>query len=255
MMAVFDRKGDLMTVTPTFSPAGRPASASTFAEDQLRLPSFDNQANLRQQVADALRALLITGAMAPGQVYSAPKLAARFGVSATPVREAMLDLVSEGLVTVVRNKGFRVTVLDDKELDSIAELRGLIEVPVMTMVAQECEGVVAEHVEALRPLARQITEAAAAGDLLTYTEVDNEFHLRFLALHENPRVVSVVRDLRLRSRLFGLEALASAGVLAQMSREHEEMVDAALRRDGEAMREVMGRHIGHVRTAWAGRST
>lgn len=239
-----------MTVTPAVSTR----RASVAVEDSLSLPSFDNQANLRQQVADALRALLITGDMAPGQVYSAPKLAARFGVSATPVREAMLDLVSEGLVTVVRNKGFRVTMLDDKELDSIAELRSLIEVPVMTLVAQECEGSVATEVEALRPLARQITEAAAAGDLFTYTEVDNEFHLRFLALHENPRVVSVVHDLRLRSRLFGLEALASAGVLAQMSREHEEMVDAALRRDGEAMREVMSRHMGHVRSAWAGRT-
>ncbi|MEO6997911.1 MAG: GntR family transcriptional regulator, partial [Terracoccus sp.] len=173
---------------------------------------------------------------------------------ATPVREAMLDLVSEGLVTVVRNKGFRVTELDDKELDSIAELRGLIEVPVMGMVAEECDDALALEVERLRPLAIEITKAAASGDLLTYTEVDNEFHSRFLALHGNPRVVSVVHDLRLRSRLFGLESLAAAGVLAQMSREHEEMVDAALRRDGDGMREVMGRHIGHIRSTWAGRN-
>lgn len=228
------------------------AAAPMAAEDALTLPSFDNQANLRQQVGDALRALLITGDMRPGQVYSAPKLAARFGVSATPVREAMLDLVSEGLVTVVRNKGFRVTELDDKELDSLAELRGLIEVPVMGMVADACDDALAVEVERLRPLAIQITQAAASGDLLTYTEVDNEFHSRFLALHGNPRVVSVVHDLRLRSRLFGLESLAAAGVLAQMSREHEEMVDAALRRDGDGMREVMSRHIGHIRSAWAG---
>ena len=241
-----------MTVTPTARPSDGAQPATTAAEDALTLPSFDNQANLRQQVADALRALLITGAMKPGQVYSAPKLASRFGVSATPVREAMLDLVSEGLVTVVRNKGFRVTELDDKELDSIAELRGLIEVPVMGMVAEECDEALALEVERLRPLAIEITKAAAAGDLLTYTEVDNEFHARFLALHGNPRVVSVVHDLRLRSRLFGLESLAAAGVLAQMSQEHEEMVDAALRRDGDGMREVMGRHIGHIRSAWAG---
>ncbi|MEO7448453.1 MAG: GntR family transcriptional regulator [Humibacillus sp.] len=241
-----------MTTTPSASAA---ASGSTAAEDLLTLPSFDNQANLRQQVGGALRALLITGAMRPGQVYSAPKLAGRFGVSATPVREAMLDLVSEGLVTVVRNKGFRVTEVDDKELDSIAELRGLIEVPVMGMVAQECDAATAIEVERLRPLATQITKAAAEGDLLTYTEVDNEFHTRFLALHGNPRVVSVVHDLRLRSRLFGLEALAAAGVLAQMSHEHEQMVDAALRRDGDGMREVMGRHMGHIRSTWAGRSS
>ena len=228
--------------------------AGTLRDEVLVLPSFDNRANLRQQVAEALRSLLITGQMRPGRVYSAPKLAAQFGISATPVREAMLDLVSEGLVEVVRNKGFRVTEVDDKELDALAELRGLIEIPVMGLVAEQCEGPIATAVERLRPLARKLTKAAAAGDLLTFIEVDNEFHTCFLALHGNHHVVSVVRDMRRRSRLFGLEALAAAGVLAEMSQEHEEMVDAALRRDGPAMRDVMTRHIGHVRSAWAGRA-
>jgi DNA-binding GntR family transcriptional regulator len=218
----------------------------------LSLPSFGNQANLRQRVAEALRSLLFTGQMRPGLVYSAPKLAAEFGVSATPVREAMLDLVSEGLVEVVRNRGFRVTELDDRDLDAIAELRGFLEVPVMGLVAEACVGEVAAEVEQLRPLARRITEAAAANDLVTYTEADNEFHLRFLALHGNAHVVTVVREMRHRSRLYGLEALAAAGALAQLSVEHEQMVDAALRRDGEGMRTLMGQHIGHIRSTWAG---
>ena len=59
---------------------------------------------------------------------------------------------------------------------------------------------------------------------------------------------------RRRSRRFGLEGRAAAGVLARMSREHEEMVDAALRRDGDGMREVMSRLIGHIRSTWAGRN-
>jgi DNA-binding GntR family transcriptional regulator len=227
---------------------------ATPAETPLRLPNFDNRANLRQQVAEALRALLITGQMRPGHVYSAPRLAAEFGVSATPVREAMLDLVTEGLVEVVRNKGFRVTDLDDHELDALAELRGLIEIPVMGMVAEECEGPIATAVERLRPIAKRITKAAATNDLVTYTEADNEFHTRFLALHGNEHVVSVVRDMRHRSRLYGLETLAEAGVLAQMSEEHEQMVDAALRRDGEEMRRLMRQHIGHIRSTWAGRA-
>lgn len=227
-----------------------PPASST----KLSLPSFGNQLNLREQVGEALRASLITGRMRPGEVYSAPKLAAEFGVSATPVREAMLDLVSEGLVEVVRNKGFRVTQLSDQELDALAELRGLIEIPVMGSVAEQCDGPMAAEVERLRAVARRITKAAAEADLLTYTEADNEFHIRFLELHGNPHVVSVVRDLRRRSRLFGLEALAEAGVLAQMSEEHEQMVDAALRRDGDAMRSLMTQHIGHVRAAWAGRA-
>ncbi|AXH95130.1 GntR family transcriptional regulator [Ornithinimicrobium avium] len=218
----------------------------------LQLPSYGEQASLRAQIAEALRALLITGQMAPGELYSAPRLAAQFGVSATPVREAMLDLVSEGLVEVVRNKGFRVTAVGDEELDAMAELRTLVEPPVMGMVAEACEGAVAEAVEALRPLAAEIEAAAGREDLVSYIEADTEFHLRFLALHGNDHVVSTVRDLRSRSRLFGLSPLMESGVIMQHVAEHEEMVGLALERDRPRMEALVRRHIGHVRAAWAG---
>lgn len=234
-------------------PPGGSSSAAGAEEDlPLVLPSFDRQANLRQQIREALRAQLVTGRMRPGRVYSAPRLASEFGVSATPVREAMLDLVSEGLVEVARNKGFRVTEVTGRDLDQIAELRGLIEVPVMAAVAVACVGALAHEVEALRPVARRIVDAAARSDLVDYLESDNVFHLRFLGLHGNEHVVSSVRELRHRSRLYGLEALAASGMLATMAGEHEQMVDAALRRDGPGMAALMTRHIGHIRSTWAG---
>ena len=98
-----------------------------------------------------------------------------------------------------------------------------------------------------------ITEAAERGDLITYIEADTEFHLSFLALHGNPQVVAVVRDLRSRSRLYGLEALAGTGLMRTLCQEHEQMVDAALARDAAGMRRLVTRHIGHVRSVWAGR--
>lgn len=218
----------------------------------LELPSYGGRASLREQVAEALRALLISGKMRPGTVYSAPSLAAGFGVSATPVREAMLDLASEGLVEVVRNKGFRVTELTEAELDAMAELRMLVEPPVMGMVAAACEGEVAEAVEALRPLAKEITAAARRGDLVSYIEADTQFHVRFLALHGNRHVVDEVRHLRSRSRLYGLEDLLGTGLMLTLCEEHEEMVDLALARDAERMTALVAQHIGHVRSAWAG---
>ncbi len=106
------------------------------------------QAHLRDQVADAVRAALIAGELRPGVVYSAPRLAAELGVSATPVREAMLDLAREGLVEAVRNKGFRITELTDRDLDEYTDIRTLIEVPTVGLVART---VPAERLERLRP--------------------------------------------------------------------------------------------------------
>ena len=87
----------------------------TGAEELSALAPLGGRRRLRDEVAAALRAALIAGELRPGEVYSAPVLAARFGVSATPVREAMLDLVREGLVDTMPNKGFRVTELSDRK--------------------------------------------------------------------------------------------------------------------------------------------
>lgn len=218
----------------------------------LQLPSFHNRQSLRHQVAHALRAALVAGQMRPGLVYSAPVLAEQLGVSATPVREAMLDLANEGLVEAIRNKGFRVTELSEKDLDDITHIRMLIEVPTVADVARRCEGVIATAVENLRPLAREIELHAVEPDLIQYVEVDRQFHLGLLALAGNAHLVDVVRGLRARSRLYGLEALAERGELRASAAEHEELVNLVLARDAVAAGDLMGRHIGHVRGTWAG---
>jgi DNA-binding transcriptional regulator YhcF (GntR family) len=118
------------------------------------------KANLRERVLRALRAAIISGELTPGEVYSAPSLAATFGVSATPVREAMLDLAKENLVVVVPNKGFRVTVVDEEQLDQITAVRRLLEPPV---VAEVTDLVPAEDFAGLLSWPRRSSTAPAPG--------------------------------------------------------------------------------------------
>ena len=217
----------------------------------LNLPLFQERQSLRQQVAHALRAALVAGEMRPGVLYSAPALAEKFGVSATPVREAMLDLAGEGLVEAVRNKGFRVTELSDRELDEITQLRMLIEVPTVGVVARLCDEELAPKAEALRQSAREIEALAEERDLIRYVEVDRQFHLALLALAGNRHIVEVIGNLRARSRLYGLHQLADRGQLAASAREHEQLVDLILARDVEGAERLMAQHIKHVRGDWA----
>lgn len=214
----------------------------------LTVQALADRQSLREQIADVLRAAVVAGQMRPGVVYSVPTLAAQFGVSATPVREAMLDLAKEGLVESVRNKGFRVTELADKDLDDITQLRALIEVPTVAQLALVID---AADVEALRPLAQSIVDSAADGDLIRYLEADRRFHLRLLALAGNPRLVEVVRDLRAQTRLYGLDQLVRQGRLTASGLEHLELLDALRERDPQRTEAVMRRHIGHVRGIWA----
>ncbi|MFI7611959.1 GntR family transcriptional regulator [Nonomuraea terrae] len=218
------------------------------ADDRLDLPMVGERQSLREQVAHALRAALITGEMRPGVVYSAPVLAAQFGVSATPVREAMLDLAKEGLVEAVRNKGFRVTELSDRDLDELTEIRQLIEVPTVARLADRSR---AEEFERLRPVAEEIVAAGERGDLLAYVDADLRFHVELLALSGNVHLVEVVRDLRNRARLYGLSQLSERGTLTDSAREHLALLDALKDGDAEAVGRIMTEHIGHVRGIWA----
>ncbi|MEQ4206982.1 GntR family transcriptional regulator [Actinopolymorpha sp. B9G3] len=217
--------------------------------DGLDLPPLRGYRSLREEVANALRAALVAGQMRPGTVYSAPALAARFDVSATPVREAMLDLAKEGLVEVVRNKGFRVTVLSDADLDEITELRELIEVPTVVKLVPNVNS---DAFVRLRPIAQQIVDAAREGDVIGYVEADRRFHLDLLALAGNTRLVETVSDLRKRSRLYGLTQLEADRLVAS-AEEHLKLLDLLDAGDAEAVETLMRQHLSHVRGSWAGR--
>lgn len=204
--------------------------------------------SLREQVTRALRAAIIAGELVPGEVYSAPVLGERFGVSATPVREAMLDLVRENLVETVPNKGYRVTVVGDGDLDDITELRLLIE-PVLTAKATPL--IPAADFPALRELADAIVDGAAAGDLIAYTEADRAFHLALLSYAGNGRACTAIGELRANTRLFGLASLAERGLLADSAREHHTILDAVEARDSVRVKQLMRAHISQTRGSWA----
>ncbi|MFL6122475.1 GntR family transcriptional regulator [Actinophytocola sp.] len=216
---------------------------------ELTLPALGARRNLREEITQTLRAAVISGQLRPGVVYSAPSLATQFGVSATPVREAVLDLANEGLVEIVRNKGFRVTGLSEKDLDELSELRALVEVPTVRRIAEA--GVPRPVIEELRPLAAEIEAAAARGDLIAHVTADMEFHLTLLALAGNQHLVETVRSLRARSRVYGLRSLADRDALVPSAHEHAELLDLLAAGDADGAEDLMRRHIGHVRGIWA----
>jgi DNA-binding GntR family transcriptional regulator len=187
--------------------------------------------------------------MRPGVIYSAPSLGAQFKVSATPVREAMLDLVKEGLVTIAPNKGFRVTDVDDAYMDQIIQLRLLIEPPVVRDVTLL---IPAEDLPQLRRMAQDIVDGAQQGNLLAYTEADTRFHLALLAYANNARIVDLVAELRGQTRLVGLAALLERGELAESAREHLRIVDLIESRDTPAVEQFLTAHIRQARGKWAG---
>jgi DNA-binding GntR family transcriptional regulator len=226
-----------------------PLLSSSDADAGSVLQSVGSRTSLRDEAIKTLQAAIIAGELRPHVVYSAPTLAAQLGMSATPVREAVLDLVKEGLVETVRNKGFRIVELAAAELDELTELRLLIEVPSARNLARR--GLVDDEYRMLKQLADQIEHAAVRNDMVAHNKADLEFHTALLGLLGNRTLVATVQSLRVRSRLYGMSRLADSGQLLPTSHEHSELLE--LIRDGDAAgaARLMRQHIGHVRGAWA----
>ncbi|MFB7916410.1 GntR family transcriptional regulator [Streptomyces sp. NPDC056061] len=197
--------------------------------------------SVRGQVLEALRAALADGHLVPGEVYSAPALGARFGVSATPVREAMQQLAVEGAVEVVPNRGFRVSRRGPRELAELAEVRALVEVPVMLRLART---VPPARWCALRPLAEAAVAAAALGDRAGYAECDRAFHGAVLSLGGNEQLVAIADELHRRSQWprANNPATRRADLLADAA-EHTALLDALIAQDLAVAQSLVHEHF------------
>ncbi|MFF1548174.1 GntR family transcriptional regulator [Streptomyces sp. NPDC058291] len=200
------------------------------------------RASVRGQILDALRTALVTGELLPGEVYSAPVLGERFGVSATPVREAMQQLALEGAVEVVPNRGFRVIVRGARELAELTEVRALIEVPVMLRLARTVPG---ERWTELRPLAEASVRAAASGCRATYAEADRIFHRSLLALSGNEQLVAIADDLHRRSQwpLTGGPARRGRADLVADAAEHLSLLEALTAGELDVVQALVREHF------------
>lgn len=199
----------------------------------------------RERVANEVRAAIIAGHMRPGVVYSAPVIAARHQISVTPVREALLDLVKEGLLEPVRNKGFRVVEPSDDDLDEIAAVRDLLEPATVAEVARTATP---EQLAELRAFAGEIAKHAKSGAIEAYVQADRDFHLAVIAATGNKRLLEIVAQLRSQARLFGLEKIAKDGQLESSSHDHDELLEAIEGHDGVRAEAIMRAHLGQLRT-------
>ncbi|MFR9798858.1 GntR family transcriptional regulator [Streptomyces sp. MS06] len=207
--------------------------------------------SLRQQAREALRIRITLGQIEPGRVESVINVAAELGVSVTPVREAVMDLANAGMVEIIRNRGFRVPELTEHDLDEIFLLRTMLEVPATAEVARLSDKA---PLAPFRQLAEQLARAAREGELVSFLDLDRQFHLGLLELLHNRRLVAMVGQLRDQARMHGLQKLADQGELAQSGDEHIALVDALMSGDDALCADLMRRHLVHSRGIWAGKA-
>ena len=193
---------------------------------------------LYEEVAEQLRQRIFRRELEPGSWIDELKIAEEFGISRTPLREALKVLAAEGLVTMKVRRGAYVTEMSEKDLRDVYHLLSLLE--------SDAAGVVAERATAaqLRELQGLHVELeAAVNDRETFFAINERFHMRILEISDNRWRSQMVADLRKVMKLNRHNSLFKQGRIEDSLNEHRAILDAMLSRDPEGTRRAMQAHF------------
>ncbi|MEV3854010.1 GntR family transcriptional regulator [Streptomyces sp. NPDC050095] len=189
---------------------------------------------LRRQIADALRDEILGGRLAPGQEFTVKEIAEGYGVSATPVREALVDLTAQGLLDSAQHRGFRVHEYSLTDYRAMIEARSLVADGIFRGLAEhpEPDPRSPEDLSGVRRRGEEAARAAGAGDLNVLIGYDLRFWRELSALFGNAYLSDFFHRLRLQSWMCAVPYLRRAGDLkGHLWSGHCDLVDALARRD------------------------
>lgn len=204
------------------------------------------QTALYQQVAERLRNRIFAHEMPPGTWIDEQALATTYGISRTPLREALKVLVSEGLVTLKPRRGCYVTEVSQDDLDEIFPVIALLEGRCTFEATQKMSG---EDLADLEAIHERLEQSAAEGNIENFFEANQDFHNAVQKLAGNRWLLQVITDLRRVLKLNRHHSLFVEGRLNQSLEEHRGILAALRNRDAAQAETLMNAHLRAGRQA------
>jgi DNA-binding GntR family transcriptional regulator len=205
---------------------------------------------MTSQLIVRFRDRILSGTYAPGSALRQDSLAAEFGTSKIPVREALVQLQSEGLVDIFPNRGFQVRPLASAELDEVFRLRLQIE-PTAVALGAKLAGA-ADH-DAARGALEKLNEATAAGEFASSGRLNRAFHLLLIVPRLQPVAAEILGRLHTLAQRYVQAHLRPEGRARRATREHAALLKAWRLGKSKEARALMHSHIKSTRTDLNGR--
>jgi DNA-binding GntR family transcriptional regulator len=193
---------------------------------------------LYEEVAELLRQRIFRRELEPGSWIDEVKLAQEYGISRTPLREALKVLAAEGLVTMKVRRGAYVTEVSEQDLAEVYHLLSLLESDAAGVVAQKATDAQLRELQALH---KELEAAVKHRD--KFFAVNERFHMRVLEIAGNRWRNQMVADLRKVMKLNRHNSLLKSGRIEESLAEHRDIMEALLRRDGAAAMQRMQAHF------------
>jgi DNA-binding GntR family transcriptional regulator len=195
---------------------------------------------LYQEVAELLRQRIFSRELAPGSWIDELKLAEEYGISRTPLREALKVLATEGLVTMKVRRGAYVTEVSERDLADVYHLLALLESDAAGVVAIRATDAELRELQALHGELE-----AATDDRERFFSLNEQFHMRLLEIADNRWRDQMVADLRKVMKLNRHNSLLKSGRIAESLAEHRGLMEALAERDAAGAAQRMREHFSN----------
>ncbi len=195
---------------------------------------------LYEEVAELLRQRIFARELAPGSWIDEMRLAEEYGISRTPLREALKVLATEGLVTMKMRRGAYVTEVNDKDQRDVYHLLSLLESDAAGVVAAQASDLELAELESIHQ-----ELSAAVGNTDKFFAINERFHMRLLEIANNRWRDQMVADLRKVMKLNRHNSLLKSGRIEESLREHQALLAALLSRDVSASVARMKTHFAN----------
>ena len=195
---------------------------------------------LRDVVFNTLRQAILRGELKPGERLMELQLAAKLGVSRTPIREAIRMLEQEGLAVTIPRKGAEVAKMTEKDMEDVLQIRDALD---ELAAAIACEQMTKEQLDALKNTMREFEESTKTGDVKRIAQADVEFHDIIYQATGNPKLVTMLNNLREQMYRYRVEYLKDEKNYPTLMKEHSEIVDGLIVKNKEKVTNAMHKHV------------
>ena len=204
------------------------------------LPQNLKQRALYEEVAELLRQRIFSRELVPGIWIDELKIADEYGISRTPLREALKVLATEGLVTMKVRRGAYVTEVNEKDLTDVYHLLSLLEADAAGVVATQATDA---QIQVLQDLHNQLEKAVRNRE--RFFEINEAFHMQLLVIADNRWRDQMVADLRKVMKLNRHNSLLKSGRIEESLAEHKAIMQALLSRNAKAAMQRMREHFSN----------
>lgn len=195
---------------------------------------------LRDVVFNTLREAILKGDLKPGERLMELQLAAKLGVSRTPIREAIRMLEQEGLAVTIPRRGAEVARMTEKDMEDVLQIREALEILAVQLANEK---ITSEQIQELENCVAAFEDAVKTGDVKKIAQTDIDFHDIIYMAGENTKLVAMLNNLREQIYRYRVEYLKDEKIYVRLMEEHQEIIEGLKRRDVDYVVSMVKKHV------------